>query len=69
MLPDGWGTEILRKISEESLATQVCVITGCAAPDVRQLLDMGAREVLMKPVDVNRLLALLREPSVEFVPE
>ena len=67
MLPDGWGTEVLRKVSEESLAIGVCVITGCAAPDVRQLLEMGAREVLMKPVDVDRLLSLLREPSVEYV--
>jgi response regulator of citrate/malate metabolism len=69
MLPDGWGTDVLRRIAEESLAIQVCVITGCAAPDVRQLLEMGAREVLMKPVNVDRLLSLLREPSVEYAIE
>jgi response regulator of citrate/malate metabolism len=69
MLPDGWGGDVLRKISDESLPIQACVITGCASPDVRQLLDLGAREVLMKPVDVNRLLSLLRQPSAEFVAE
>ena len=69
MLPDGWGTDILRKVSEESLPIQVCVLTGCAAPDVRQLLEMGAREVIMKPVDVEKLISLLREPSVEFISE
>jgi response regulator of citrate/malate metabolism len=68
-LPDGWGAEVLRKISEESLPVQTCVITGCAAPDIRQLLELGAREVLMKPVDVNRLLSLLRQPYAEFVAE
>jgi DNA-binding response OmpR family regulator len=69
MLPDGSGTEVLRKVGEEGLPSQVCVITGCAAPDVRQLMEMGARDVLMKPVNVDRLLALLCEPPVEALSE
>ena len=39
----GWGTEVLRKVSEESLAIQVCVITGCAAPDIGQLAAQDVR--------------------------
>jgi DNA-binding response OmpR family regulator len=61
MLPDGDGVELLRLIRQKNLPTKVTVTTGVADPErlktVRSLLPT---EVLSKPIDLAKLMALLR---------
>jgi DNA-binding response OmpR family regulator len=69
MLPDGYGTEILRAIRAaaedgESPPPRVCVITGCGAHLVTEARLLGAEQVLTKPLDVDRLLELLTAAAV-----
>ena len=63
MLPDGCGSEVLARVKAEQLPAEVCVITGCVGPRLEQVRAMGANHVFLKPVDVDRLISLLREPS------
>jgi two-component system response regulator QseB len=61
MLPDGDGAQLLRLVREKKLATKVTVTTGVADIErlgaVRSLLPT---EVLPKPIDLSKLMALLR---------
>jgi len=59
MLPDGCGSEILQKVNRDQLRSQICVITGCAAATVDRVRGMGAKHVMMKPLNVEQLLSLL----------
>jgi DNA-binding response OmpR family regulator len=59
MLPDGCGTSVLRRVRRAGLATRVCVITGCGPDRIREARAAGAEHVLTKPLDLDRLLAVL----------
>lgn len=71
MLPDGFGTEVLRAVRAGAFNTttdegdadaeppRVCVITGCGADLVTEARLLGAEQVFTKPLDVERLLDLL----------
>lgn len=63
MLPDGCGSEVLARINAEQLPADVIVITGCVGPRLERVRAMGATQIFLKPVDVDRLISLLREPS------
>jgi DNA-binding response OmpR family regulator len=68
MLPDGYGTEILRAIraaaDDGEAPPRVCVITGCGGDLVTDARLLGAEQVLTKPLDVERLLELLTAAAV-----
>ena len=63
MLPDGCGTQVLRRVAEDNRACRVCVITGCGPEKVERVRALRPHAVLKKPVDVDRLLALLSAPA------
>jgi DNA-binding NtrC family response regulator len=59
-LSDGLGTELVDDL-ESRAHTEVVVITGHASIDSAvQALRLGATDYLTKPVDIDRLLAILR---------
>ena len=60
LLPDGCGSDVLARVKEDHLTTEVCVITGCAGQVLDTVRRMGAKHILIKPVDVNRLISLMR---------
>lgn len=60
MLPDGNGTELLRRMREGTLApARVCVITGCAPAIVGEARNLAPDHVFTKPLDVAGLLAVM----------
>lgn len=59
MLPDGSGLDVLRRVKADGLPTRVCVVTGCGPAMLDAARDLGAEHVLTKPLDVERLVALL----------
>lgn len=63
MLPDGCGSEVLDRITRDRLPTRVCITTGCAESRLNGLRERGASHILLKPLDVDRLLALLGDPD------
>jgi len=59
-LSDGLGTDLVDDL-ESRAHTEVVVITGHASLDSAvQALRLGATDYLTKPVDINRVLAILR---------
>ncbi|HEV7465065.1 MAG TPA: ATP-binding protein, partial [Candidatus Dormibacteraeota bacterium] len=63
-LPDISGHEVLRRLraDERTAGIPVVVISGDAGPEqIERMLDAGARAYLAKPLDVDRLLAVLDE--------
>ena len=59
-LPDGRGTDLVRDL-ESPDQTEVVVITGHASVDSAiEAVRIGASDYLIKPVDVERLRAILR---------
>jgi len=59
-LPDGRGTDIVRDL-ESPAQIEVVVITGHASVDTAiEAIRIGASDYLVKPVDIERLLAILR---------
>jgi DNA-binding NtrC family response regulator len=59
-LSDGLGTDLVDDL-ESRAHTEVVVITGHASIDSAvQALRLGATDYLTKPVDINRVLAILR---------
>jgi two-component system, NtrC family, response regulator AtoC len=60
-LPDGHGLELLRKISATRPHPQVVVVTGTAnIPTAVEALQLGAVDLLEKPVDMTRLKGVVK---------
>lgn len=64
MLPDGSGTEVLRRVRDSRLPVRVAVVTGAADPvlidDARRLRPEA---MFIKPVDMEQLLPFLQPES------
>jgi CheY-like chemotaxis protein len=63
-LPDISGHEVVRRLraDERTAWIPVVVISADASPDqIKRMLDAGVRAYLAKPLDVDRLLAVLDE--------
>ena len=60
MLPDGSGLEVLRRIRSERLPVRVCVISGCHPHVLEESKAGGADFAFSKPLDVEKLVAVLR---------
>jgi DNA-binding response OmpR family regulator len=60
MLPDGNGSELLRRVRCGALPeTKVCVITGCASTMLNDVRRLEPEHVFTKPLDVEGLMAAL----------
>jgi two-component system response regulator AtoC len=63
-LPDGHGLDLLRKLSATKPRPQVVVVTGTASiPTAVEALQLGAADLLEKPVDMARLKATVQRAS------
>lgn len=59
-LPDINGIEILKKVSDDELSTEVIVTTGdCSMSTAIEAMQLGARDYLVKPFSKDRLLTTL----------
>jgi DNA-binding NtrC family response regulator len=60
MLPDGSGLDILRRIGEEDLATEVIVLTGFGTVSTAiEAMKLGAYDYLTKPTKMEELEVLV----------
>jgi two-component system response regulator AtoC len=63
-LPDGHGLDLLRKLSGTKPRPQVVVVTGTAnIPTAVEALQLGAADLLEKPVDMARLKGVVKRAS------
>jgi DNA-binding NtrC family response regulator len=63
-LPDGHGLDLLRKLSATKPRPQVVVVTGTAnIPTAVEALQLGAADLLEKPVDMARLKAVVQRAT------
>ena len=49
MLPDGNGTDLLRRVRAGEIASRVCVITGCASGMLNEVRRLEPENVFMNP--------------------
>jgi DNA-binding NtrC family response regulator len=64
MLPDGRGTEVLRHVAEERLATECIVLTGYAELSTAiEAMKLGAYDYLSKPVRLDEVDQLIRKAA------
>jgi DNA-binding response OmpR family regulator len=54
-LPDGSGTEILRRIRRDRLPTRVAVTTGHDPDSLGHVAELRPEALLQKPIDVDEL--------------
>jgi DNA-binding response OmpR family regulator len=59
MLPDGCGTQLLRKMRADHIRSKTCVITGCASELLNEARRAGAEHVFTKPLNVDGLMKVL----------
>ncbi len=63
-LPDGHGLDLLRKLSATKPRPQVIVVTGTASiPTAVEALQLGAADLLEKPVDLARLKGVVQRAT------
>lgn len=63
-LPDGHGLDLLRKLSATKPRPQVVVVTGTASiPTAVEALQLGAVDLLEKPVDMARLKGVVQRAT------
>lgn len=59
-LPDLYGTEVLREIKRSRPETVVLILTGHGTEiDRQRCLSLGAHAFMNKPLDIDRLLAIM----------
>jgi DNA-binding NtrC family response regulator len=59
-LPDRYGSEVLSQIKTISPETQVIILTGHGTEkDRQQCMALGAHSFMNKPLDIDRLLAIM----------
>ena len=64
VLPDGSGEEVLRRIVEAELLTEVIVLTGSPDPAVAvRAIRQGAYDYLLKPVQIEELEAQVAQAA------
>lgn len=61
-MPGLGGFETIRAIKQRQPKAHIILFTGHSAPeDLQHALDMGADRYLVKPVDIDDLLALMQQ--------
>ena len=61
-LPDLYGTEVLMQLKQCRPATEVVILTGHGTDrDRDQCMEIGAHAFLNKPVDIDRLVAIMSQ--------
>ncbi len=66
-LPDGYGPNLLSRISREQPGIQVIMVTGFGDIEMAvEAMKLGARDFIQKPVDMTRLLGAV-EKAAEIV--
>ena len=61
-LPDGNGTEVLRKLKEDHTTSSIPIVAVTAdarSEQQRQVLDAGADAYVTKPIDIEHLLTVI----------
>ncbi|MGB5987342.1 MAG: response regulator [Desulfobacterales bacterium] len=59
-LPDLYGLEVLKRIKSSRPATAVIILTGHGTEyDRQQCMSLGAHAFMNKPLDIDRLLAIM----------
>ncbi|WP_457570211.1 sigma-54-dependent transcriptional regulator [Desulfurobacterium sp.] len=60
-LPDGSGMEVLKKVREKQLKTEVIIITAFASSETaKEAIKLGAFDYVAKPFDVSELRLIFR---------
>jgi response regulator of citrate/malate metabolism len=59
MLPDGSGIDVLRQVQADGRGCKVCVVTGCGFDVLHEAASLGVEHTFIKPLDVERLMAVL----------
>jgi DNA-binding response OmpR family regulator len=59
MLPDGSGLELLRLVRAQRRSCKVCIVTGCDGEVLAHARRAGAEHTFTKPLDPQRLIAVL----------
>jgi DNA-binding response OmpR family regulator len=59
MLPDGCGIDVLHAVKARRLPSRVCLVTGCSSHVVREAERAGAEYTFIKPLEVEKLMAVL----------
>jgi two-component system response regulator YesN len=60
-MPNGSGIELLKALNEKKLNIPAILVTGFTEFTNQELIDLGAIELLHKPVDYERLKHLIFE--------
>jgi DNA-binding response OmpR family regulator len=61
-LPDLYGTEVLTRIKAQSPETAVIILTGHGTEkDRQQCMERGAHSFMNKPLDIDRLVAIMAQ--------
>jgi DNA-binding response OmpR family regulator len=64
-LPDLYGTDVLKKIKRSQPETTVIILTGHGTEKDRQeCMALGAHSFMNKPLDIDRLLAIMKQIRV-----
>ena len=65
-LPDSADLSVLQRIRELSPATPVIMMTAYGTPETTQdALRLGAREVISKPFDLHRMVAIVTDAAAQ----
>ena len=59
-LPDLYGTEVLTRIKKCRPETEIMILTAHGTDkDRQQCMDLGAHSFMNKPLDIDRLVAMM----------
>lgn len=65
MLPDGYGTDLLRKIRHARTRVKVAVVSGAASPLREEAINLGPDAFFSKPLDLDALVRWLAQEHGE----